>query len=272
MAKKINFYKMVASGNDFIVIDHRKPFLKGLPSFAKKVCHRQFGVGADGLLLMEKSKKAAIRMRILNSDGSEAEMCGNGARCAALFAHKILGFSSKFVMETKAGLIPSCINAWTVQVELTKPKGYRPIANLKIFKKDFPYYHINTGVPHVVSFVEENLDEVQAGEIGREVRFHSKFQPRGANVNFVKKTGAKSLSIRTYERGVEAETLACGTGSVASAVVAVMAGLLKSPVDVKTKSGEVLKINFNQEGETISQVTLEGNAEFTFEGSLSNVI
>jgi diaminopimelate epimerase len=211
-------------------------------------------------------------MRILNADGSEAEMCGNGARCSALYGRKVLGLERKFAMETKAGLIDCMINTWTVCVQLTDPKGYRPLSHLKIGGKDLPFYFINTGVPHVVSVVEHDLDKVPVEAWGRELRYHTKFQPKGANVNFIKKTGPRSLRVRTYERGVEAETLACGTGVSASAVVGALAGLVSSPVEVKTQSGETLKIDFCLDEDTVTNVTLEGNAEFTFEGSLSDAI
>lgn len=263
---------MVASGNDFIVIDHRKPFIKTPKNFAKKVCDRHFGVGGDGLLLLEKSKKADIRMRIINADGSEAEMCGNGARCAALFAHKILGLGRKFRMETKAGIIHAAINAWTVEVQLTDPTAYAGPSELKLADCSLSYFFINTGVPHAVVILEEDFEDFPVAKIGREVRFHHAFQPAGTNVNFIRKTGARALAVRTYERGVEAETLACGTGSTASAIVAVLNRLVTSPVEVKTRSGEILKINFQKEGDLVSNVTLEGNAQFTFEGSLSDAI
>jgi diaminopimelate epimerase len=267
---------MVASGNDFIVIDHRKPSIKNPKLFTKKVCSRNFGVGADGVLLMERSKKADIRMRIINLDGSEAEMCGNGARCAALYAHKQLGLGRKFLMETKAGIVSCEIKPWTVQVQLTNPVGFRELSTLNISGREVPYYFVNTGVPHVV-VLEDDLDAVPVVDLGRAIRYHEHFQPRGTNVNFVACTGPHSLRVRTYERGVENETLACGTGSTASAVMAALAGRVKPPVEVKTSGGEALKINFQLDrsfkldGSAVSNVTLEGAAEFIFEGSLLNV-
>ena len=271
MSTGIHFYKMVASGNDFIVVDNRKHLIKNPKNFTKKVCPRNFGVGADGVLFIEKSTKADIRMRIINLDGSEAEMCGNGSRCAALFAHKKLGLGKKFVMETKAGLIHCDIKPWTVQVQLTYPSGFRNVATLEVLGREIPYYFINTGVPHAV-IVEEDLDEVPVIELGRAIRHHDRFKPKGTNVNFISRVGPNSIKVRTYERGVENETLACGTGSTASAIVAAQAGLVKPPVDVRTRGGEILKINFKQEGNAVSHVTLEGNAEFIFEGSLLNDI
>jgi diaminopimelate epimerase len=270
MAKKISFHKMVASGNDFVVIDHRRPFLKNIKAFAKKVCDRNFGIGGDGLLLMEKSKKADIKMRIFNPDGSEAEMCGNGARCAGLYARSILGLKRSFSMETCAGVVSCQINRWTVKVALTPPKGYKSESKLKVNNTTLPYHFINTGVPHVVSMVKGNLDEVDVKTLGRAIRGHEKFKPKGANVNFVYRSGPKTIRIRTYERGVEAETLACGTGSTAGAIVASLSGVVCPPVEVKTKSGEVLKVNFKEENGLVSDVTLEGNAEFTFEGSMAH--
>ena len=172
----------------------------------------------------------------------------------------------------KAGLIQCSINTWTIQVQLTDSKQYRSLSHLKVLGKDISYHFINTGVPHAVIIIDEDLESVPVAELGREIRNHSKFQPAGTNVNFVKKTGSRSLKVRTYERGVEGETLACGTGATASAIVAALAGLVKPPVEVKTMSGEVLKINFNQNEDSVTHITLEGNAEFTFEGSLCDAI
>lgn len=205
-------------------------------------------------------------MRIINTDGSEAEMCGNGARCAALFAHKKLGFGKKFSMDTKAGLIACLVKARSVQVRLTEPTRFRSVSHLEIGNRQIPYYFINTGVPHTVIF-EEALEEIDVIETGRLIRDHEVFKPAGTNVNFVAVTGPRSLRIRTYERGVENETLACGTGATASALVAGLSDLVRPPVTVKTQSGENLKINFKQEGFSVTNVTLEGDVRFIFEGS-----
>jgi diaminopimelate epimerase len=227
---------------------------------------------AETVYFSSRNPRKLISACALSMPTAPRPRCANGARCAALFAHKVLGLGRKFRIETKAGIIHAAINAWTVEVQLTNPTAYAGPNELKLADRSLPYFSINTGVPHTVVILEEDFDEFPVAKIGGEVRFHNAFQPAGTNVNFIRKTGARSLAVRTYERGVEAETLACGTGSTASAIVAVLNGLVTAPVEVKTKSGEILKINFQKEGNLVSNVTLEGNAQFTFEGSLSDAI
>ncbi len=271
---EIKFYKMVASGNDFLVIDNRKKIIKDAKKFAAEVCRQHLGVGADGVLLIEPSKKSDFFMRIVNADGSEAEACGNGYRCVGLYAHEILGFPKSMRVETLAGEIKIDVNAKTVKAKMADPSEYRekveipaiktgPLASGRTLRPAF----INTGVPHVVIFMEK-LDRAPVVELGRTIRHHNLFQPRGTNVNFVEVTGKNSLSVRTYERGVEDETLACGTGTVASAIVANLTGRVEVPVQVKTKSGEILRVYFEQSWDKIRNVFLEGSAKFVFEGKM----
>ncbi|MDD4900324.1 MAG: diaminopimelate epimerase, partial [Candidatus Omnitrophica bacterium] len=223
--KKINFTKMVASGNDFVVVTPLD--VRGLPyaTLAKKACDRKFGVGADGLLVLEKAKAAAIKMRIFNADGSEAEMCGNGARCAALFAcHKItLSKSHWLKIETKAGILEANVEGAAVKIKLTEPKDIKLDIPITVNKRVLRLNFINTGVPHAVIFTQ-GLDEIKITDLGRFIRYHRQFAPKGTNVDFVEVLGNNSLKIRTYERGVEDETLACGTGSVASALIFALKG------------------------------------------------
>src|SRR4030065_1268273 len=238
---KIPFTKMSGSGNDFILIDHREPFLKekNLKGFIQKACRRRVSVGADGLVLVERSKKADFKWRFYNADGGEAEMCGNGGRCAARFAYLkgIAGPSLKF--ETLAGILSAQVDGKRVKLEMTKPFGLKLDETLLIDGKKQIFSSINTGVPHAVLFVEdvEGLDIVQ---IGRALRFHSHFSHSGTNVNFIRLEDGSQLSIRTYERGVEDETSACGTGAVAAALWVAFKGLVKSPVSIRTRGGEIL--------------------------------
>lgn len=265
------FHKMAASGNDFVVVDNRDKTIKDAVRFAKKICALHTGIGADGVLLLENSKKGAFKMRIINSDGSEAEACGNGFRCIALYAHQRLGFPKQFQFESVSGLISASVNKKRVCVELVKPSRYQERSAIEVLGHRLSYSFINPGVPHVVIQVE-GLPKIEVESLGRSIRYHDKFQPRGTNVNFVEVKGLHKIEVRTYERGVEAETLACGTGSTASALVTSLGGYTKPPVQVRTRGGEILTIHFKMQGKNITQVILEGEAHFVFEGKLNYAI
>lgn len=241
--KKIKFYKFTGAGNDFVMIDNRKGIIAGnIPSLAKKLCDRQFGIGADGLILLEKSRKAEFLMNYHNSDGSYAEMCGNGARCTAKLAY-LLGISKRtMVFETGAGLIDAEIFAKSVKVKLYDPKDLKPGISLLIDGKKYTCSYINTGVPHAIIFVND-IEKCDVRGLGRKIRFHRAFAPAGTNVDFVKTCGNNTLLIRTYERGVEGETLACGTGVTASAIISVIKGFVKSPVKCITRGKSNFRVS-----------------------------
>jgi len=266
---KIPFMKMSGSGNDFILIDHRDPFLKeeNLKDLVRKVCQRRISVGADGLILIERSQKADFKWRFYNADGSAAEMCGNGGRCVARFAYLkgIAGPSLKF--ETLAGILSAQVDGKKVKLEMTRPFGLRLDETLLVDGKKQVFSIINTGVPHVVLFVED-LEGVDIVPIGRAIRFHSDFSPNGTNVNFVRLEKGSQLSIRTYERGVEDETLACGTGAVASALIAAFKGFVKSPVSIKTRGGEVLTVHLEIEAKEVKRVFFEGDVHIIYEAEM----
>lgn len=271
----INFTKMVGSGNDFVVIDNRNNIFDGQnKALIKKLCNRIKGIGADGIILIEKSETADFKMRILNSDGSEADMCGNGARCAAYFAssQKIVLKSMKF--ETLAGIIEGEIlddgcEAKKVKVKMINPHSVRDDIYLDLPDlEQVRICSINTGVPHAVIFVE-NIKNIDVEEIGSFVRYNQAFMPSGTNVNFVKIKNQNEIIVRTYERGVENETLSCGSGSTASAIFSALKFDLKSPILVHTKSGEDLQIHFNKDGENIKDVYLEGLVEIVFNGNFN---
>jgi len=256
----IEFSKLVASGNDFIVIDNRKRNFKNLKKLALTLCERRKNIGADGMLFIEKAKDYDFKMRIFNPDGSEAEMCGNGSRCIAYYCYKkrIAGERMRFL--TKAG----DINAWVkkdslVKVNLTQPRDYREVI-LKIKGKNKKLYYIDTGVPHTVLFFN-NVDNIDVNKLGKFIRYHKKFKPRGTNVDFVKILSGNKIKIRTYERGVEKETLSCGTGSVAGAYISYILGKVRETVFVKTKD-EILKVYIKGE----KQVFLEGKVKWVYNG------
>ncbi len=275
---KVPFVKMVGAGNDFIVIEPN-PKLDYV-AFTKQVCARNFGIGADGVLVLDKSKSSDYRMRIINADGSEAEMCGNGARCMAAYIVAHHAPKKKFFgMETLAGEILAEAKGEEACVRLSNPKDYQPNIDIKVDGKVMTVHYIDTGVPHVIVFVE-GLQEVNVNALGRVIRNHQRFAPRGTNVNFVEaasKAGGKGqnamVTVRTYERGVEAETLACGTGSVAAALVSFMQlnPTVKekkgAAIKVLTSSKEVLEVAFDlhKDGK-IDNVWLYGTAKTIAEG------
>ncbi|MBI4430212.1 MAG: diaminopimelate epimerase [Candidatus Omnitrophica bacterium] len=265
--KKIKFHKMVGAGNDFVVIDHRKNALRNVKDLTREICDPHYGIGADGLVLLEDSRKADLRMRIINADGSEAEMCGNATRCVALYAEAQMGKGKKLSIETRAGEIRTeILGSRRVRSNFTALRDYRTRSKIRVLGKEFSYYSVDTGVPHAVIFVK-NLAKFPVVEVGRAVRYHKQFWPRGQNCDFVQIKNAHTLLIRTYERGVEDETLACGTGVVASAVVSVVEGFCKTPVKLITRSGEALIVNFKMDRCCIQNVTLEGPAKFICEGT-----
>ena len=269
---------MVGAGNDFIVIEARADL--DYTKFAQTVCHRQNGIGADGVLVLDKSKTSDFRMRIINADGSEAEMCGNGARCMAAYIvanHKPL--KDLFGMETLAGEVLGEAQGEVARVRLSNPKDYQPNINITVEGKSMTVHYIDTGVPHTIVFVD-GLQEVDVNSLGRLIRNHPRFAPRGTNVNFVElaspqggKAGNSMVAVRTYERGVEAETLACGTGAVASALVSYLhthPGVKEqkdAAMRVLTASKEVLEITFDlHEGSKIDNVWLKGTAKLVAKG------
>lgn len=267
--KKIPFYKMQGTGNDFILIDNRRGILKGqnLGNLAKNVCRRHYSVGADGLIVIVSSKKADFKWRFFNADGSEAEMCGNGSRCAARFAYLKKIAKKDMSFETLAGVIHAQVKSNSVKVRLTDATGLRMNIAVPLESGLRMGHFINTGVPHLV-YLSKDLEHEDVERIGRTTRYHDLFRPAGTNVNFIQIQGRHKLRIRTYERGVEGETLACGTGSVAAALIAGALGAVSSPVEVTTASGEKLRIDFERTADGFGGVHLEGEARVICEGTL----
>ncbi|MEW6720335.1 MAG: diaminopimelate epimerase [Thermodesulfobacteriota bacterium] len=264
----IPFSKINGSGNDFLLIDNRGGAMEGIdrPAFASKVCDRARSVGADGVIVVEPSEKADFRWDFYNADGSRAEMCGNGGRCAARFAcaRKIAGAEMSF--ETTAGIIRASVSGRRVKLQMTAPRGLALDRTLTLDGKEFVYSFLDTGVPHAALFVPD-IDHVDVAGIGRGIRRHEAFAPRGTNVNFVQ-VREGLLHVRTYERGVEGETLACGTGAVASAILASLKGIASPPVTVRTSGGEMLTVHFDAKAEDFGVVYLEGDTSWSCDGTL----
>lgn len=273
----IHFVKMTGSGNDFILIDNRdlKFDRSRMPELARLACRRKLSVGADGIIFIENDAQVDFQWRFYNSDGSEAEMCGNGARCAARFAYLqgIVGKTS-ISFRTLAGVIDAEIIDNRVKIKTSTPHSLQSNLRLEVDGRPFELSFINTGVPHAVQLAgnEAELEATDVFRWGRSLRYHEQFQPAGCNVNFSVVLDRHRMAVRTYERGVEAETLACGTGSIASALVAAAQNLTASPVEVRTRSGETLTIYFNSKSlggaVQFSEVYLEGDAKVVYEADL----
>ncbi len=258
---EMNFWKMHGAGNDFILVDDRDlKFPLADTRTIKHLCDRKRGIGSDGLLLIQPSDAADFRMRFVNPDASEADLCGNGARCIAQLAHEIGAAPADMKIETGAGVLRAEILPPFVRLELPLPKDWRMNLTLEWEEEELPLHFVNSGVPHAIVFVED-LTVVDVETLGRHIRQHALFAPLGTNANFVQTTGPSSLSIRTYERGVEAETLACGTGMVAAVLVAEKLGLIQSPAQVITAGGHMLEV-------ATSPLTLTGPAEHSFRGTV----
>ena len=264
----IPFSKLNGSGNDFLLIDNRDGVLEGIdrPVFASRVCDRARSVGADGVIVVEPSRSADFRWDFYNADGSRAEMCGNGGRCVARFAaaRKIAGTEMSF--ETLAGTIRAFVSGRRVKLQMTRPAGLAVDRTLTLGGERHVYSFLDTGVPHAVLFVPD-VGRVDVAAVGRGIRRHDAFAPRGTNVNFAQARDGELL-VRTYERGVEGETLACGTGAVASAILASVRGIASPPVTVRTSGGEILKVHFDAGKEDFGEVYLEGDTSWTFDGML----
>ena len=266
--RMLRFTKMNGAGNDFVLMDNRAGDIHLNRSQIAHLCDRHRGIGADGILLLEKAaNRADFRMRYFNADGGEAEMCGNGARCFARFANRVAGAEGKISFETPAGVISARLIGDLVTLKMTEPADLRLNIPLRITTKDKAIHFINSGVPHVVIPVSQ-VDDVDVQREGAAIRHHEMFSPKGANVNFIEKRGVNKIAVCTYERGVEDETLACGTGVVASALVFAACEKINGPVGVLVRGGDELQVDFERSGEQFKNVTLTGPAEFAFEGTV----
>lgn len=265
---KIPFWKMHGAANDFVLVDDRSatfPCSDG--RWIATVGARRTGVGCEGLILIQPSTKADFRMRFFNPDGSEVEMCGNGARCVARLAHEIGAAPRRMAIDTVAGLLQAEVMGDQVRLRMTPPKDWRLNQQLELNGQAIAYGFVNSGVPHAV-VITDRLDEFDVQRVGRGMRYHAAFAPAGTNANFITPTGPRSIRVRTYERGVEAETMACGTGIVASALIAARSGLVTAPVAATAASGDTLTVDFRMTADGADDVTLLGPAVHVFQGVL----
>lgn len=269
----LHFYKMNGAGNDFVVVDNRDLSLKLDQETIAALCDRHRGIGADGLLAVEPAEHGAdFKFRYYNADGGEAEMCGNGARCFGRFtAHLGDEVMDRVTFETIAGTLAAEMVGNHVRIAMSTPKDLRMLTPVTVAGPGVPVYFVNTGVPHAVAFVDgvAALAELDVFQLGRAIRRHDEFSPAGTNANFAAVLAPGHIAIRTYERGVEDETLACGTGMVACALIHHLLTGAPSPVKVDVAGGDTLEIGFTPLGDgRFADVTLAGPADFVFEGDI----
>ncbi len=265
----LHFTKMNGAGNDFIVFDNRAGKISLTREQVVRLCDRHRGIGADGVLILVpcRSGKADWAWDFYNSDGSTGEMCGNGARCFARFVQKAVGLKGDFTFETEAGVITASFEGERVTVNLTRPKDLRLNERVSLSSGVETIHSLNTGVPHAVLYVPD-ADQAMVHSLGPEIRRHPHFGPRGTNVNFVQVLGPNHIRVRTFERGVEGETLACGTGVSAAAMISARVHRFTSPVQVQVQGGDTLAVSFKDTGAEFEEVRLSGPADFVFEGRI----
>jgi len=263
----LTFTKMNGAGNDFVVIDNRALDISLSKSQIAILCDRHRGVGADGLLAVEPAEKGAdVKFRYYNADGGEAEMCGNGARCFARYTARLIGGDlTSLTFETIAGTLKADIIGEEVCIEMSDPIDLELNAPVE---SQSAVHNLNTGVPHTVSFLDD-LENADIIKLGSGIRYHEHYSPNGTNANFVGILNPTHLAVRTYERGVEGETLACGTGITACALIHHLLTEAPSPIKIDVKGGDTLSIGF-QPGpdQTFTKVTMTGPADFVFEGQI----
>lgn len=265
----LSFVKMAGAGNDFVVIDNRSGRIGDPTDLTRRICTRRLSVGADGLILIETSPRATFKMRYLNSDGSQADFCANGTRCAARFAFVNVIAPRKMTIETGAGVIGAEVGeGGLVTLSLPSPRGFVANRPLQIGSTTVQGSFIVVGVPHYVIFLRDNLWAQQIEGLGRAVRQHPDLAPDGANVNFVVVRDSGAIEVRTYERGVEGETLACGSGVVASVATSALFDKVRTPVSVLTRSGIALEVSFSKASD-VYDIRLKGDARIIYRAAIT---
>jgi diaminopimelate epimerase len=267
---RIPFWKMSGAGNDFLVLNPRAAAARvDDPEFVRRVCTRRLSVGADGVVLVEPhdGRDAHVRVRFFNPDGSEFDTCGNGARCAARFAFETGLAPASLVMATGAGLWPAEVRGARVRLGFPPPRRIRLDTALRVDGRPVAGHFVEFGVPHLVVPVAA-LPEGPIEPEARKLRHAPELGPAGANVNYVQVLDRSRIAVRTYERGVEAETWACGSGSVSAALALARAGAVDPPVRVRVRSGAWLVVDFERTGDRVRGIVLEGDARVVYRAEL----
>jgi diaminopimelate epimerase len=262
----VDFAKMAGGGNDFVVIDNRAGLVTDPGALAEAICTRRLSVGADGLILVETSSSADVRMIYYNRDGSRADFCANGTRCAARFAVLAGMARPDLTLETDYGRIPATVAGGKVTLRLSDPAEFAEDFPLVLGENRFSGSRIVIGVPHYVVFVGDELWTMDVITPGKAIRYHPRLAPLGANANFVHVTGRNRIEVRTYERGVEDETLSCGSGVVASVSVSALTGQVESPVSVLTRSGIEYQVAF---ADGVRSLSLSGDARVIYRSTVN---
>ena len=263
---EVNFSKYSGAGNDFILIDNREGGYIADSGLIEKMCARQVSIGADGLILLENSDQADIRMRYFNADGGEAEMCGNGSRCLIAFARKLGIIKDEYSFQTMERVLKACVKGEAISIQMGEVLDTLLNIDIEVDAQKCQVHFTNTGVPHTVLFVDD-LEEIDICNLGKKIRYHQRFQPRGTNADFVKVVDKHSIAFRVYERGVENETLSSGTGVTAAGIIANLVHDVKPPVNVAVRSGDTLTVDFKRNGEAFSDVVLTGPATLIYDGT-----
>lgn len=263
----LTFAKMAGGGNDFVLIDNRGRRVQNVEEFTRRICTPHLSVGGDGLILIEESQRATVRMVYYNADGSRANFCANGTRCAARFALLAGIASHRLTIETDAGIMKAEIDeTGLVTLFVSSPTNVQIERPLRVGDRTIQGTYLELGVPHYVIFLRDDLWTSDIVPIGRAIRHHPDL-PYGANVNFVVIRGPQSIEVRTYERGVEAETLSCGSGVVSSVVASALYEKVTSPVQVRTRSGITFEVAFMRAGNEVRDLRLKGDARVVFRGT-----
>ncbi|MCH7773097.1 MAG: diaminopimelate epimerase [Bacteroidetes bacterium] len=268
--KNISFVKMSGAGNDFIIIDKaQNPEIALTNNVISRLCNRRNGIGADGIIIVGDHEKFDFSMDYFNADGSTGTLCGNGARCAIKFASDIGKTKSNYVsfISNEIEYTGELLNNGLIKFNMKPPVNIEENISLEVAGSGISASFLHTGSPHVVIVVDD-IDDVPVIKIGKEIRYSESFAPDGTNVNFIETTG-KKIFIRTYERGVEDETYACGTGAVAAAIIGNIKFGIKPPVSLHTKGGDELVVGFIADGLDYKNVSLTGPVKDVFKGEIS---
>lgn len=262
----MRFWKLTGAGNDFVLLLERPA--RSLPEAARRICHRQFGIGADGLLLLRPVRRLDFRLLYYNSDGSRASFCGNGGLCSAYFWSRRTGKTAlRFLADS--GEVAARVNGRRARISVPAPTEVRMSRRIRARGRRWRVDFCRAGVPHACLFVK-NLERADVRRIGRAIRFHPAFGREGTNVNFVEVLGRRRIATRTYERGVEDETLSCGSGAIAAAVLAFLRGKVRPPVRVSQPGGERV-VDFRMRNGRLYDVSLEGEVRIVCEGQTRRI-
>jgi diaminopimelate epimerase len=265
---RIPFSKLSASANDFIVLDNRGGNFSSTASIlAKRLCAHRYSVGADGLILIENSKKASFRVRYFNPDGEEFNTCGNGGRCAVRYAFLSVIAGRKMNLETNIGVIDAEVIGSGVRIRFVSPSRYTLNVPVPINGQTLKGHLVRLGEPHFVMYVHD-IRNHEILPLARKIRYHEKFQPEGTNVHFIEPVDLHYVKIRSYERGVENETLACGSGCISSAIATYATNQTKPPITFEPQSGIPVTVYF-PEGSNFQDLYLEGDARLVYRGELT---